>query len=92
MAAKSDSRYRRGTVPAHFAYWRSQPAEWTADNGVPEPAGRINEAIEVICVGCGDHGGPIEWQTPEVQRRRGPYLTVDDAKTAIALHVQDPGG
>lgn len=42
--------------------------------------------FEVICPDCGDSGGPLEEQSPEVQALRGPFPDAAAARRAAQEH------
>jgi hypothetical protein len=43
--------------------------------------------FEVICIDCGDTGGPFDEQPPQVQAVRGPYPDSAAARRALDRHT-----
>ena len=69
----------------HAAAVRLKPSEWTVDDHI---AAWSTDIWEVVCLDCGDDGGPFERQPLEVQLLRGPYLDKDQAREVATNHCR----
>ena len=71
----------------HSAGIRPRPVLRKVGDEWRETGEVVPDCFEIVCADCGDDGGPIEEQTPEVRKLRGPYQTHDDAWYKAIGHV-----
>jgi hypothetical protein len=62
-----------------------RPGNATAAGQDGQP--NVTALYEVCCSACGDDEGPIEDQSDEVRRLRGPYSAIEKAREAVILHL-----
>jgi hypothetical protein len=73
-------------MPMHYPYVRSLQLDWQ-ELPTGFRAGHSDlERFEVICAGCGDIDGPVEYQPAEVQALRGPYESQKVAEKVARAH------
>jgi hypothetical protein len=72
----------------HAPAVRPRPLRWSEDE--PPTVVAYGPGWEVTCTTCGDDLGPVERQTPHVQKLRGPFTTVEEAAAAVLDHEEAP--